>query len=57
MATITRVVNYLKNKFNLCDVQIIIRASNGEMRASDYEDKVMEAIKQGGIEIEEENKE
>ncbi len=57
MATITRVVNYLKNKFNLCDVQIIIRASNGEMRVSDYEDKVMEAIKQGGIEIEEENKE
>ena len=57
ISTIARIVNYLKNKFNQCNIEITIHASNGEIRITEYEDKVMEALTQGDIEIEEETKE
>ena len=57
ISTIAKIVNYLKNKFNQCTIEITIHASNGEIRITEYEDKVMEALTQGDIEIEEETKE
>jgi len=56
VSTIARIVNYLKNKFNQCTIEIAIHTSNGEIQVTEYEDKVKEALTQGGIEIEEENK-
>ena len=56
VSTIARIVNYLKNKFNQCTIEIAIHTSNGEIQITEYEDKVKEALTQGGIEIEEENK-
>ena len=56
ISTIARVINYLKNKFNQCDIKITIHARNGEIQFGEYEDKVMEALNQAGIEIIEEEK-
>ena len=57
ISTIARIVNYLKNKFNQCTLEITIHANNGRIQITEYEDKVMEALAQGDIEIEEESKE
>ena len=57
ISTIAKIVNYLKNKFNQCTIEITIHVSNGEIQITEYEDKVMEALTQAGIEIEEEDKE
>ena len=56
ISTIARVMNYLKNKFNYCDIEITINATNGRIEITEYEDKVMEALKQADIEIEDEYK-
>jgi len=56
-STIARIVNYLKNKFNQCTIEITIHTGNGEIPETEYEDKVKEALIQSGIEIEKENKE
>jgi len=56
-STIARIVNYLKNKFNQCTIEITIHAGNGEIPETEYEDKVKEALIQSGIEIEKEDKE
>jgi len=57
ISTIAKIANYLKNKFDQCTIEITIHASNGEIQITEYEDKVMEALTQGGIEIEEESNE
>ena len=57
ISTIARIVNYLKDKFNQCTVEITIHASDGGISITEYEDKVMEALIQGNIEIKEEDKE
>jgi len=54
MSTVTKVVNYLKEKFNHCGIEVTIQADGGEVRKSDYEDKILEALKQAGIKIIEE---
>jgi len=56
ISTIARVVNYLKSRFNQCDIEITIRASNGGIQFVEYDDKVMEALNQAGIKIVEEEK-
>jgi len=56
ISTIARVVNYLKRRFNQCDIEITIRASNGGIQFVEYDDKVMEALNQAGIKIVEEEK-
>jgi len=53
MSTIVRIVNYLKSKFAQCEVKILISAINGEIEVSEYEDKILEALKQADIKIEE----
>ncbi|MEZ0343380.1 MAG: AAA family ATPase [Caldimicrobium sp.] len=54
MSTIVRIVNYLKERFAQCDVKIFIQATDGEVSKSEYEDKILEALSQSGIKIEEE---
>lgn len=54
ISTVVRVVNYLKEKFNHCGIEVTIQADGGEVRKSDYEDKILEALKQAGIKIIEE---
>ncbi|MCD6363050.1 MAG: AAA family ATPase, partial [Synergistetes bacterium] len=54
ISTIARIVNYLKNKFNQCSIEVTIHAGNGEIQVTEYEDKVLEALSQAGIKIEEE---
>ena len=55
ISTIARIANYLSSKFNQCGVVITIHADNGTINITEYEDRVKEALKQGDIEIEEEN--
>ena len=57
ISTIAKIVDYLKNKFNLCKIEITIHASDGKISITDYEDKVKEALIQSDIEIKEESKE
>ena len=57
ISTIAKIVNYLKDKFNQCTTEVTIHANDGEIWITEYDDKVMEALRQGGIRIEEEAKE
>ena len=57
ISTIAKIVDYLKNRFNLCKIEITIHASDGKISITDYEDKVKEALIQSDIEIKEEAKE
>lgn len=55
MSTVVRVVNYLKDKFEDCNIKIILKVGKGEISKSEYEDKILEALRQAGINIEAEN--
>ena len=57
ISTIARIVNYLKNKFNQCSIEITIDTGDGEIQITEYEDKIREALTQGDIKIEEEHNE
>jgi len=54
ISTVARIANHLKVRFSKCDIKISIDASGGEIDNSEYEDKILEALKQSGIDIEEE---
>jgi hypothetical protein len=56
ISTIVRVATFLIQKFKNCDVKISIEARDGSIRTSEYEDKILEALKQANIEIEEEDR-
>ena len=56
ISTIAGVVNYLKTRFDELNVKITISASSGKLKITEYEDKIIEALKQGNIEIEDEEK-
>ncbi len=56
MSTVVRVANYLKTQFENCSIEITITATNGKLKQTEYEDKIMEALKQAEIEIREEEK-
>ena len=57
ISTIARVANYLNNKFSNCEVKISISGASGEIDITDYEDRILEALKQAGVEIINEEKE
>jgi len=57
ISTIARMVNYLNEKFEQCSVEIKISAQDGKIYIFEYEDKILESLIQGEIEILEENKE
>ena len=52
VASIMGVMNYLQSKFNSLEIEVT--AKQGTMSDQDYEDKVEEAFRQLGIEVEEE---
>lgn len=56
MSNIVKVVNYLNSLFNECKVKVEITAKNGKIKATDFENRIEEALRQAGIEVEEENK-
>jgi len=56
IADVARIINYLKTIFNKCTVKVEIDASNGRIKVTDYENKIEEALKQAGIEIEEQER-
>ncbi len=53
LSIIARILNYLKEKFKECDVEVLIKASKGEITKSEYEDKIIEALTQEEIKFEE----
>lgn len=55
ISTVAKVVHYIRSKFGACEMTVTIRAENGKMSVTEYEDKVKEAISQAGIKIEDEN--
>lgn len=57
LADVVRTVAYLKTKFENVSVKIELSAVKGKITASDYEDKIKEAISQTGIRVEREETE
>lgn len=53
LSTVVRIANHLQSKFRECTVEVIIRASKGEIRVAEYEDKIEEALQQSGIIVKE----
>ncbi|TDA37066.1 MAG: AAA family ATPase [Thermoproteota archaeon] len=53
ISTVARIISYLRSKFNRCAVEVILHASDGKLQATEYENKVIEALNQAGIEVEE----
>ncbi|MEM4973443.1 MAG: DUF499 domain-containing protein [Candidatus Hadarchaeales archaeon] len=49
LSDIARIMNYLKSKFKRVDVKMELLAREGEITASEYEDKILEALRQAGI--------
>jgi len=49
LSDVGRIINYLKSKFSKVEVVMEITAENGEIKKDEYEDKLIEALKQAGI--------
>lgn len=56
MSCITKLLNYLTSKFKRCEVKIEISAQEGEISEAEYENQILETLKQLGIEFEEDKK-
>ena len=56
LSDIARMINYIKSKFNNVRITMEIDAQDGEIDVTDYENKIEEALKQVGVEIETEEK-
>ena len=57
LSTVAGIARALTTQFDNCSIEITLTATDGELKQSDYEDKIMEALRQAGIEIMEEEKE
>ncbi|PLV56044.1 ATP-binding protein [Thermotoga sp. SG1] len=55
-STVTRILNYLKDRFSRVTVTVSIQAEDGGLEKSDYEDRILEALRQSGINIISEDK-
>lgn len=56
MITLTRITNFLKGKFDNLSIVVTLNAEGGEgISEEEYKDKILEAINQSGIDVEEEN--
>ncbi|CUT00952.1 hypothetical protein JGI22_00085, partial [Candidatus Kryptobacter tengchongensis] len=49
LSDVGRIINYLKSKFSKVEIVMEIIAENGEIKKDEYEDKLIEALKQAGI--------
>ncbi|MEM3452721.1 MAG: hypothetical protein QW835_03730, partial [Candidatus Hadarchaeum sp.] len=56
LSDIARITSYLKSKFGQVDLKIELLAKDGEITVSEYEDKVVEALKQVGVKLRERTK-
>jgi len=43
------IVRYIKSKFKNCEIEVTIRATDGEMSKSEYENRILETLKQNNI--------
>ncbi len=57
ISTIARLVNFLKSRFEQCDIEVSIITDKGHVTITEYENIIKEALIQGKIEVIEENKE
>ena len=57
LSTVAGIARALTTQFDNCSIEITLTATDGKLKQSDYEDKIMEALRQAGIEIMEEEKE
>jgi len=55
ISTIAKIANHLKNNFSKCEVEITISATEGQIEKTDYENKILEALRQARVDIKEEN--
>ena len=56
LSTVAKIATILKGKFSKCYVEVNINATDGEIKTTDYEDKILEPLEQAGIKIKEEEK-
>jgi hypothetical protein len=56
-STIVKILNYLNGLFGKLRIGVEITADEGQIKISDYENKIEEALGQSGVSIEEESKE
>ncbi|BER91781.1 MAG: hypothetical protein PWP60_1349 [Candidatus Atribacteria bacterium] len=54
LSTVARIINYLRERFEKCSLEITLRVSGGKISATEYEDKLKEALEQAGIEVKDE---
>jgi len=54
LSAATGMIKYLKDKFNVVNIEITISANEGEITISDYDDKIKESILQADLKIEKE---
>jgi hypothetical protein len=54
LADIVRIVNYIKSKFEEVKIRVEIVSKKGEMTATEYDDKIREAVNMASVEVEEE---
>ncbi|MBC7332703.1 MAG: AAA family ATPase, partial [Synergistetes bacterium] len=53
MSNIVKIINFLNVKFNNCEVKVIIKATDGKILKSEYDNLIIEALNQAEIDIEE----
>ncbi len=51
LSPVGNIISLLWNKFEKVEVTINIKAENGKLEKSEYEDKILEALRQAGIKI------
>ncbi|MEM4565059.1 MAG: hypothetical protein QXD49_00485 [Archaeoglobaceae archaeon] len=54
ISDVVKLVYFLKGKFSSFEIEVSLKASDGELSKSELEDKVKEALRQSGIAVEEE---
>ncbi|MEM2070517.1 MAG: hypothetical protein QXE86_03840, partial [Archaeoglobaceae archaeon] len=57
ISDVVKLVYFLKGKFSSFEIEVSLKASDGELSKSELEDKVKEALRQSGIAVEEEKAE
>jgi len=55
LSDIVRLIYFIREKFDNVEIRMKISAKEGEISISEYQDKILEALKQAGIQIEGEN--
>lgn len=51
LSNVREIINYIKSKFENLEITIEISAKEGEIKKDEFEDKIIEALRQTGIEL------